>query len=1031
VVDAAGTGSGFLARLKQAVFGNTAPAAAPVDADLLDSVNNWRFWELYQGRPDDEKIAAIAAAAKLYQMPGTPLCSTDHVAKIIASLKSLDAEGARIIFGFAASNYSLARHLKLNSLASLMERQRPNTFWDAQLRQSFERIKQHLRTNDCGHESNFAGSDVARRITALLDRPQASAAFMLAGPNDKRPNAAATDRMLEAWIDAWMMLITELRATRGAIDSTMHARWRQARRIALANRELGDSGDLMALDYEGGQRAFIRQRLSYHNERMEFPTFDRAWLAQLREQDAAWRKLAHVPAKWTPVRRQEHALNDSLATVDWSDANIPGALERFGGIEVAPQQSLLDFLQMLRTAKPPAKWSARAAALASGPQGPAIRQAITEWLAALPITGTASMRAKLWPDVAAYRNFCRRVATQVESTGSPESAALIAFFHYHAPFQIYKGGSGGYMVDEGDPAMLSESAGFLVRSAAWMLVHWRDAETVAALQRTAETMLMRLSAGIHRLNYRSLTAANACILVLGEIATPDAVQALGRIKLGVRDERLSKQIATAMEAAAAHAGMTVEELQELAVPTFDLDEVGVRTVSLRELTATLRVRSTTDVTVEIARADGKVVKAVPAAVKADAAASAALKELKAAAKSIGEALPVHRQRIESVYLTNRAWPLALWRERFLDHPLVGTLARRLIWAATAPDGTARSLMWHEGGLVDAAGAPVAGLADDHVVTLWHPLEAADEEAAAWRAFLMRHQVVQPFKQAHREVYPLTDAERAAGTYSNRFAGHILRQHQSVALARLRGWQATLRISADVPNDEPTHRRMPDLALAAELWTKAAGGDDAEVADSQAYVFISTDRVRFSRLLRAGNGRDALGDVVALDSIPTRVFSEVMRDVDLFVGVASIGNDPTWADGGPDAAHPSQWRRTVAQDYWVRYSTADLAGAGESRKQLLAELIPSLAIAQRCTLSDAYLTVRGNLRTYRIHLGSGNILMEGNRYLCVVPQPTGAQTIDTFLPFEGDTMLSLILSKAVMLAADDKITDEGILRQIRR
>jgi hypothetical protein len=804
-----------------------------------------------------------------------------------------------------------------------------------------------------------------------------------------------------------MRLITELRATRGEIDSTLRARWQQARRIALANRELANSGDLMDLDHDGGRTAFIRMRLSYHNERMEFPTFDRAWLAQLREQDAAWQKLG--------------------AIVDWTGPNIPGGVA-LSAVAVAPQQNLLDFLRTLRTAKPPAKWSASAAALASGPHGGAIQQAITDWLATLPIAGSASTRAKLWPDVAAYRNFRRRVAEQSRSTGSPESAALITFFHYHAPFRIYDDGSGGFMIDEGDPAVLSESAGFLVRSAAWMLVHWRDAETVAALQRTAETMLMRLSSGRHRLNYRSLTGANACILALGEIATPDAVQALGRIKLKVRDERLSKQIATAMEAAAGHAAMTVEDLQELAVPTFDLDEVGVRTVGLGDLTATLRVRSTTDVTVEIERADGKVVKGVPAAIKVDAVASAALKELKAAAKSIEQALPVHRQRIESVYLTNRAWPLAAWRERFLDHSLVGALARRLIWTATAHDGTARSFIWHGDRLVDASGNAWANLADDHVITLWHPLEAADEEAAAWRAFLMRHQVVQPFKQAHREVYPLTDAERAAGTYSNRFAGHILRQHQSVALARLRGWQATLRISADVPNDEPTHRRMPDLALAAELWTKAAGGDDAEITDSQAYVFISTDRVRFRRL-QPGNGRDALGDPVSLDTIPPRVFSELMRDVDLFVGVGSIGNDPTWADGGADAEHPSQWGR-AAREYWANYATADLEGAGESRKRFLAELIPSLAIAERCTLSDAYLTVHGKLRTYRIHLGSGNILMEDNRYLCIVPRPS-VYTIDAFLPFEGDTMLSIILSKAFMLAADDKITDPGILRQIRK
>ena len=33
----------------------------------------------------------------------------------------------------------------------------------------------------------------------------------------------------------------------------------------------------------------------------------------------------------------------------------------------------------------------------------------------------------------------------------------------------------------------------------------------------------------------------------------------------------------------------------------------------------------------------------------------------------------------------------------------------------------------------------------------------------------------------------------------------------------------------------------------------------------------------------------------------------------------------------------------------------------------------------------FLIVRGELRTYRIHLGSGNILMDPNsQYLCIVP-----------------------------------------------
>jgi hypothetical protein len=44
----------------------------------------------------------------------------------------------------------------------------------------------------------------------------------------------------------------------------------------------------------------------------------------------------------------------------------------------------------------------------------------------------------------------------------------------------------------------------------------------------------------------------------------------------------------------------------------------------------------------------------------------------------------------------------------------------------------------------------------------------------------------------------------------------------------------------------------------------------------------------------------------------------------------------------------------------------------------------------------------------------------------------AKTLGTgavFLPFEGDAVLSIILSKAQLLMDDDKITDATILRQL--
>jgi len=155
-----------------------------------------------------------------------------------------------------------------------------------------------------------------------------------------------------------------------------------------------------------------------------------------------------------------------------------------------------------------------------------------------------------------------------------------------------------------------------------------------------------------------------------------------------------------------------------------------------------------------------------------------------------------------------------------------------------------------------------------------------------------------------------------------------------------------------------------------------------------------------------------------------VFSEVMRDVDLFVGVCSIGNDPTWLDRGTG----------TYQDYWQHFSFGELSQAAQVRRTVLERVIPRLKIASRCSLDERFLVVRGDLGTYRIHLGSGNILMErGSRYLCIVPGRGIGQAGSfgrVFLPFEGDDTLSIILSKAFLLANDASIKDPSIVRQIR-
>ncbi len=252
-----------------------------------------------------------------------------------------------------------------------------------------------------------------------------------------------------------------------------------------------------------------------------------------------------------------------------------------------------------------------------------------------------------------------------------------------------------------------------------------------------------------------------------------------------------------------------------------------------------------------------------------------------------------------------------------------------------------------------------------------------------------------------------------------------------------GWKNKLRLMVD---DEypPASKELPAWGLRAEFWVEGLGDNyGADTTEAGTYLYLATDQVRFYNIdarenyAHAGGGyaagfrgRGAPTGPLALEEVPPLVLSEVMRDVDLFVGVASVGNDPNWADGGPEGRY---------RDYWTSYSFGVLSQTAKTRRQVLQSLIPRLKIADRCRLEDRFLIIQGDVRTYKIHLGSGNILMEPNdQYLCIVPTSapaTGNLANRLFLPFEGDRTLAIILSKAFLLAEDKDIRDPTILHQI--
>jgi hypothetical protein len=504
---------------------------------------------------------------------------------------------------------------------------------------------------------------------------------------------------------------------------------------------------------------------------------------------------------------------------------------------------------------------------------------------------------------------------------------------------------------------------------------------------------------------------NACLYTLYKSKGLEGIAHLSRLKLRIKQSSTQALIEKYLQEAAAAEGITVMEIEDLAVDDYELVG-GTRLYELDDYKAILTIESIGSVNIAWRNAQDKEQKTVPSTVKDKHAAR--LKKIKDTAKQIEIALSAQRDRLDRMLRAERKMTWAYFDKHYFSHGLMSFLSRNLIWKFESSQSTFTGIFL-KGKWVTQTSETFSP-AEGSEVSLWHPATAGLEEIRSWREFLMTQRILQPMKQAYREVYLLTDAEINTRSYSNRMAAHVLKQHQFNSLAKTRGWKYSLLGAYDDGRyNEGALLSFPERNIRAEFWVNEVSADDA-FNDTGIWNYVSTDQVRFVAI--------DTNEPMELAAIPPVLFSEVMRDVDLFVGVASVGNDPTWSDNGGIPAY---------RDYWQSYSFGDLTEIAKTRKEILQNLVPRLKIGAVATIKDRFLVVRGKKRTYKIHIGSTNILMEPNdQYLCIVPDRSKKETTgDVFLPFEGDTGLSVILSKAILLADDDKITDPTILSQINK
>ena len=504
---------------------------------------------------------------------------------------------------------------------------------------------------------------------------------------------------------------------------------------------------------------------------------------------------------------------------------------------------------------------------------------------------------------------------------------------------------------------------------------------------------------------RNQALGNACSVALARMGTPAAISELIRLRDKNKYPSTKAAIEKKLERIAEAKNVSLSELEAKSLPDFGFDASGKFEKSLGTFSARIDL-APSRANLQWFGEDGNPRKTIPKAVRDNFKKD--ISDLKKKTKDMTAVIGGQLTALEQSWLNDLSWSAEDWQSLYLEHPVRTHTTRSLIWSITHK-GKSTGFMADGDKLVDLSGAAIK-LPKDGIVTLWHPVNEVPDTVLKWRRIIEEKSITQPIRQAHREVYVLTDAERNTEIYSNRFAAHVVRQYQFKALCGARLWSYTLQGQWDSFNIPVKTLRAHNMVV--EYHVEAAVEDEA--SDTGIYMYLATDQVRFF-----GEDRTQL----RLVDIPPLVFSEVMRDVDLFVAVTSVANDPNWTDGGPDGRFGQ---------YWVRQAFGDLGETAKMRKTLIEGLVPKLAIRDKVKVKDKYLEVTGRKHKYHIHFGSGNIMiMPDNRYLCIVRGAKPRNEGKIYLPFEGDTMLSVILSKAMLLVDDDKITDRTILSQLRR
>ena len=267
---------------------------------------------------------------------------------------------------------------------------------------------------------------------------------------------------------------------------------------------------------------------------------------------------------------------------------------------------------------------------------------------------------------------------------------------------------------------------------------------------------------------------------------------------------------------------------------------------------------------------------------------------------------------------------------------------------------------------------------DTLLSIAHPFDLFNSKQwPLYQQDILEREVKQVFKQVFRELYIKTKDELKMEK-SRRYAGHQIQPTKSIALLKTRRWV--------VDDYEGLQKVYYKENIIAKMYAMTDWYSPAEVEAPTIEDIVFYDRKTF--------------ELMTIEDVPDLIFSEVMRDIDLVVSVAHVG------DVDPEASQ----------------STIEM-------RRAIVEFNAKLFKLKNVTFTESHALIKGTRAEYSIHLGSGVIHQKAGATIEVLPihsQHRGR----VFLPFiDEDPKTAEIMSKVLLFAQDEKIKDIFILDQI--